>query len=33
MYRMRRFATCTVCAGCCLWALLTMPFMKLTSQG
>jgi hypothetical protein len=32
MYRMRRFTTITVCAGCCLWALPTMPYMKLTSQ-
>jgi hypothetical protein len=30
MYRMRRFTTCTVCAGCCLWGLPTMPFRKLT---
>jgi hypothetical protein len=33
MYRMRRFTTSTVCAGCCLWALPTMPYMNLTSQG
>jgi cytochrome P450 len=33
MYRMRRFTTNTVCAGCCLWALPTMPYRKLTSQG
>jgi hypothetical protein len=33
MYRMRRFTTRTVCAGCCLWALPTMPYMKLTSKG
>jgi hypothetical protein len=32
MYRMRRFTAITVCAGCCLWALPTMPFMKLTSH-
>jgi hypothetical protein len=33
MYRMRRFTPKTVCAGCCLWALPTMPYMKLTNQG
>jgi hypothetical protein len=33
MYRMRRFTPITVCAGCCLWALPTMPYRKLTSQG
>jgi hypothetical protein len=33
MYRMRRFTTSTICAGCCLWALPTMPHKKLTSQG
>jgi hypothetical protein len=33
MYRMRRFTLNTVCAGCCLWALPTMPYMELTSQG
>jgi hypothetical protein len=33
MYRIRRFATNTVCAGCCLSALPTMPYRKLTSQG
>jgi uncharacterized integral membrane protein len=33
MYRMRRFTTVTICAGCCLWTLPTMPYMKLTSQG
>jgi hypothetical protein len=33
MYRMRRFPPNTVCAGCCLWALPTMPYRKLTSQG
>jgi hypothetical protein len=33
IYRVRRFTTCTECAGCCLWALPTMPFRKLTSQG
>jgi hypothetical protein len=33
MYRMRRFTTITVCAGCCLWALPTMPYMMLTIQG
>jgi hypothetical protein len=31
MYRMRRFTPITVCAGCCLWALPTMPYMELTS--
>jgi hypothetical protein len=29
MYRMRRFTPKTVCAGCCLWALPTMPYMNL----
>jgi hypothetical protein len=33
MYRMRRFTTSTICAGCCPWALPTMPYMKLTSHG
>jgi hypothetical protein len=33
MYRMRRFTSNTVCAGCYLWALPTMPYRKLTSQG
>jgi allophanate hydrolase subunit 1 len=33
MYRMRRFTPNTVCAGYCLWALPTMPYKKLTSQG
>jgi hypothetical protein len=33
VYRMRRFTTITECAGCCLWTLPTMPYMKLTSQG
>jgi hypothetical protein len=33
MYRMRRFTQNTVRAGCCLCALPTMPYMKLTSQG
>jgi hypothetical protein len=33
MYRIRRLTTITVCAGCCLWALPTMPYRKLTSQG
>jgi hypothetical protein len=33
MYRMRRFTPNTVCAGCCLLALPTMPYMELTSQG
>jgi hypothetical protein len=33
MYRMRQFTTITVCAGCCLWALPTIPYRKLTSQG
>jgi hypothetical protein len=33
MYRMRRFTTNTVCAGCCLSALPAMPYRKLTSQG
>jgi hypothetical protein len=33
MYRMRRFTPNTVCAGCCIWALPTMPYMELTSQG
>jgi hypothetical protein len=32
-YRMRRFTPNTVCAGCCLWALPTMPYMELRSQG
>jgi hypothetical protein len=31
MYRMRRFTSNTVCAGCCLWALPTMPYRELTS--
>jgi hypothetical protein len=31
MYRMRRFTLITVCAGCWLWALPTMQYMKLTS--
>jgi hypothetical protein len=29
----RRFTPITVCARCCLWALPTMPYMELTSQG
>jgi hypothetical protein len=33
MYRMRRFTPHTVRAGCCLWALPTMSYMDLTSQG
>jgi hypothetical protein len=33
IYRMRRFMTNTVYDGCCLWALPTMPYKKLTSQG
>jgi hypothetical protein len=33
MYRMRRFTPNTVRAGCCLWALPTMPYRELTSQG
>jgi hypothetical protein len=33
MYRMRRSTPNTLCAGCCLWALPTMPYMELTSQG
>jgi hypothetical protein len=33
MYRMRRFTPNTVCAGSCLWALPTMPYRELTSQG
>jgi hypothetical protein len=33
MCRMRRFTPNTVCAGCCLWALPTMPYRELTSQG
>jgi hypothetical protein len=33
MYLMRRFTTITVCAGCYLWALPTMPHKKLTSHG
>jgi hypothetical protein len=33
MYRMRRFTPNTARAGCCLWALPTMPYRKLTSQG
>jgi hypothetical protein len=33
MYRMRRFIPNTVRAGCCLWALPTMPFGELTSHG
>jgi hypothetical protein len=33
MYRMHRFTSNTVCAGCFLWALPTMPYKKLTSQG
>jgi 8-oxo-dGTP pyrophosphatase MutT (NUDIX family) len=33
MYRMRRFTANTVCAGCCLWARPTMPYMRLISQG
>jgi hypothetical protein len=32
MYRMRRFTTSAVCAGCCLWAIPTMPHKKLKSQ-
>jgi hypothetical protein len=32
MYRMRRFTPNAVCAGCCLWALPTMPYRELTSQ-
>jgi hypothetical protein len=40
--KLKLFTTCTVCAGfspkagcvgCCLWALPTMPYMELTSQG
>jgi hypothetical protein len=39
--KLKLFTTCTVCAGftpkavcagCCLWALPTMPYMELTSQ-
>jgi hypothetical protein len=33
MYRMRRFTPNTIRAGCCLSALQTMPYKKLTSQG
>jgi formate dehydrogenase assembly factor FdhD len=33
IYRMRRFTTSTVCAGCGLWALPTMPYKKLISRG
>jgi hypothetical protein len=33
MYRMRRFTPNTVYAGCCLWALPTMPYRELTSHG
>jgi hypothetical protein len=33
MYRMHMFTPNTVCAGCCLWALPTMPYKKLKSQG
>jgi hypothetical protein len=33
MYRMHRFTPNTRCAGCCLWALPTMSYKKLTSQG
>jgi hypothetical protein len=33
MYRMRRFTTKIVCAGCCLLALPSMPYKELTSQG
>jgi hypothetical protein len=33
MYRMRRFLSKAGCVGCCLWALPTMPYMELTSQG
>jgi hypothetical protein len=33
MYHMRRFTTYIACAGCCLWALSTMPFRELKSQG
>jgi hypothetical protein len=33
MYRMRRLTPNTVCAGCRLRALPTMPYMELTSQG
>jgi hypothetical protein len=33
MYRMRRFTPNTVCAGCCFWALPTMPYKELTSHG
>jgi hypothetical protein len=31
MYRMRRFTPKAVCAGCCLWALPTMPYKEFTS--
>jgi hypothetical protein len=40
--KLKLFTTCTVCAGftpkavcagCCLWALPTMPYKELTSQG
>jgi hypothetical protein len=33
MYRMRRLTPNTVRAGGCLWALPTMSYMELTSQG